>query len=121
MQNSRTQPNPEHNIMTLTGKGQVTAAPDLAILRLGVQTTGENLTDIQSENARISQTVLQSLQQLGITDIKTYLYDFNKFYEYEDSRQIDKGYSVRNILEIRTNNLNIVNSQLIPPYIMEQT
>lgn len=112
MQNSRTQPNPEHNIMTLTGKGQVTAAPDLAILRLGVQTTGENLTDIQSENARISQTVLQSLQQLGITDIKTYQYDFNKIYEYEDSRQIDKGYSVRNILEIRTNNLDLVGSAI---------
>lgn len=112
MQNSCTQSTPEHNIMTLTGKGQVTAAPDLAILRLGVQTTGENLTDIQNENARISQTVLQSLQQLGITDIKTYQYDINKIYEYEDSKRIDKGYSVRNILEIRTNNLDQVGSAI---------
>ena len=56
----------------------------------------------------ISQAVLQSLQQLGITDINTYEYNINKIYEYEDSMQIDKGYSARNILEIKTNNLGQV-------------
>lgn len=96
------------NIMTLTGDGQVTAVPDLAILHLGVQTTGEHLTDIQNENARISQAVLQALQQLNITDIKTYQYTINKIYEYENGKQIDKGYSVRNIFEIRTSNLEQV-------------
>lgn len=110
MQYSHIKPTAEHNTMTLTGKGQVTAAPDLAILRLGVQTTGENLVDIQNDNAEISQTVLQSLQQLGITDIKTYEYDISKLYEYEDSKRVDKGYSVRNILEIKTNNLGQVGS-----------
>lgn len=108
MQNPHIIPTTEHNTMTLAGKGQVTAVPDLAILRLGVQTSGENLVDVQNENARISQAVLQSLQQLGITDINTYEYNINKIYEYEDSMQIDKGYSVRNILEIRTNNLGQV-------------
>lgn len=108
MENTNTILTTEHNTMTLSGKGQVTTVPDLAILRLGVQTTGENLVDIQNENARISQAVLQSLQQLGINDIKTYEYDINKVYEYEDGKQIDKGYSVRNILEIRTNNLGQV-------------
>ena len=105
MENSQIISTNEHNTMILTGKGQVTAVPDLAILRLGVQTSGENLVDIQNENARISQAVLQSLQQLSITDINTYEYDINKVFEYEDGKQIDKGYSVRNILEIRTNNL----------------
>lgn len=96
------------NIMTLAGNGEVTATPDLAILRLGVQTTGENLTDIQNENARVSQAVLQALEQLNITDIKTYQYSIDKLYEYENGKQIDKGYSVRNIFEIRTSNLEQV-------------
>lgn len=94
--------------MTLSGKGQVTAVPDMAILRLGVLTSGENLVEVQNENARISQAVLQSLQQLGITDMKTYEYEINKLFEYEDSKRIDKGYSVRNILEIKTDNLGQV-------------
>lgn len=98
----------DQNIMTLTGKGQVTAVPDIAVLRLGVETIGENLTAIQSENARISQAVLQAIKQLGITDIKTAFYTINKVYDYVDNRQIDKGYSVRNILEIRTRNMDQV-------------
>jgi hypothetical protein len=87
MQNTHSNPPAEHNTMTLAGKGQVTSPPDLAILRLGVQTSGENLVDIQNDNASISQAVLQSLQQLGISDISTYEYDINKIYEYEDSKQ----------------------------------
>lgn len=92
--------------MTVTGQGYVTAAPNMAVIRLGVETTGENLTAIQSENARISQSIIDALQQMGINDIKTFQYSINKNYEYEDGRRIDRGYTVRNILEIRTGNLN---------------
>ena len=108
MENPHIIPTTEHNTMILAGTGQVTAVPDLTILRLGFQTSGENLVEAQNENARISQAVLRSLQQLGITDIRTYAYNINKIYENEDNKQIDKGYSVRNILEIRTNNLDQV-------------
>ena len=34
--------------MTLTGQGQVTAVPNIAVIHLGVLTTGENLVNIQS-------------------------------------------------------------------------
>ncbi len=95
-------------IMTLTGQGHVFAVPDTAVIRLGVQTTGDNLALIQSENARKIQGVIQVLKQLGVTDIKTFQYTIDKNYEYENGKQIDKGYTVRNILEIRTNNLQSV-------------
>jgi len=88
--------------MTLIGKGLVTAEPDIAVLRLGVETTGADLTTAQEENARLSEAILQALRQLGIEDIQTFQYSINKLIEYENSNRIDKGYSVRNILEIRT-------------------
>jgi uncharacterized protein YggE len=88
--------------MTLIGKGLVTAEPDIAILRLGVETIGSDLTTAQEENARLSEAVLQSLRQLGIEDIQTFQYTINRLIEYENSNRVDKGYSVRNILEIRT-------------------
>jgi len=93
--------------MTLTGHGQVSAVPNTVIIHLGVQTTGDNLVAIQSENAQKTQAILQALQRMGITDVKTFQYSIDKLYDYEDGRQIDKGYSVRDILEIKTNNINI--------------
>lgn len=100
--------NPEYNCMTLSGRGMVTAVPDLALLRLGVETTGKNLTQVQSQNAELSQAVLQSLQNLGITDIKTFQYTIDKQYDFQDGNRIDRGYSVRNIFEIRTNQMELI-------------
>jgi uncharacterized protein YggE len=98
-----------HNrTMTLTGQGQVTAVPNIALIHLGVQTTGENLTSIQNENARITQSIIQALQRIGVSDIKTFQYSIDKLYDYENGRQIDRGYSVRNVLEIRTSKTDMV-------------
>jgi uncharacterized protein YggE len=98
--------------MTVTGKGQVTVNPDLAVIHLGVLTTGSNVTEAQSENARISQNVLESLRQLGITEISTYQYQIEKVYEYENGNRIDRGYSVRNIFEIRMENMGLVGTAI---------
>lgn len=96
------------NLMTLTGVGHVNVIPDTAVIRLGVQTTGANLSTAQQENAMLSQAVLQSLQQLGISDIKTFQYNIDKVYDMENNQRIDKGYMVRNIFEIRTRNIDQV-------------
>jgi len=97
-----------NNTMTLTGQGHVTATPDLAVIHLGIQTTGYDLSHIQSENAEISQRVIQYLRKDWTAEIKTIQYSIDKIYEFEDGKQIDKGYSVRHMLEIRTNNINQV-------------
>ena len=97
--------NVHNRTMTLIGHGEISVSPDIAVIRLGVETTGENLSRIQADNARISQSVIQALQRMGITDIKTSQYSINKVYDYVEGRQFDRGYSVRNILELRTNNL----------------
>lgn len=103
------QDNNLHNkTMILTGQGQVTVVPNIAVIHLGVQTMGENLVNIQSENAQITQSIIQALQRMGVSDIKTFQYSIDKIYDYENGRQIDRGYSVRNILEIRTSNLDMV-------------
>lgn len=96
------------NRMTLTGTGHVTATPDIAVVRLGVQTTGDNLSVVQQDNAELSQVVLQSLQQLGVSNIKTFQYTIEKLYDFENNQRIDKGYSVRNIFEIQMSNMGQV-------------
>lgn len=94
------------NTIIVSGDARVTAAPDIAVIRLGVQTEGENLAEIQGLNAEISQAVLQVLEQFSIIDIQTFQYQINKLYDYENGRQIDRGYSVRNIFELRTGQID---------------
>lgn len=95
-----------HNkTMILAGHGEMSVAPDTVVIRLGVETTGENLSQIQEDNARISQQIIQAVQRMEISDIKTFQYSIDKIFDFIEGRQIDRGYSVRNILEIRTNNL----------------
>ena len=96
-----------NNSLTVTGRGSVTAIPDIAIIRLGVMSTGDNLSFIQEENARTSQMIIDGLRQMGVDDIKTYQYIVDKQYDYENGNRIDRGYFVRNILEIRTDMLDM--------------
>ena len=96
------------NSMTLSGQGQVAALPDQAIIHLGVQTTGFDLTTMQAENARAIEAVTQALRAIGVSDIKTAQYSIDKNYIFENGRQIDRGYTIRNILEIRTNQIDDV-------------
>ncbi|WFR58775.1 SIMPL domain-containing protein [Anaerocolumna sp. AGMB13025] len=98
----------DEKTMTLTGQGQVTAIPDIAVIRLGVETAGDNLMTIQSENAQISQAVIDSIKSLGISDIKTYRYSIDKRYDYVNGTQIDRGYVVQNIVEIRLTDMEQV-------------
>lgn len=90
--------------MTFIGRGQVTVNPDLAVIRLGVQTTGDNVTAAQQENARISSQIITAIKGLEVKDIMTYQYQVEKLYDFENGNRIDRGYSVRNIYEIRTEN-----------------
>jgi len=94
--------------MTLTGQGQVTAVPDMAVIRLGIQLTESDLASVQSQNALLSQAVLDALRRMGITDIKTFQYSIDKYYEYDNGTPIDRGYTVRNILEIKTRDTDLL-------------
>ncbi|HVI42304.1 MAG TPA: SIMPL domain-containing protein [Anaerovoracaceae bacterium] len=94
--------------MTLSGQGQVTLIPDIAVIRLGVQLTGTDLASIQSQNAQLSQAVLDALRRMGITDIKTFQYTIDKYNEYVNGTPVDRGYTVRNILEIRTGDAELI-------------
>lgn len=94
-----------NNIMKLNGKGQVSVIPDIASIRLGVETTGYNLQKVQEENAKASLAVQQILKQFGIQEIKTIQYTIDKLYAYENDKRVDKGYSVRNIVEIKTKDM----------------
>ncbi len=97
-----------YNIMTLSGQGQVTALPDTAVVRLGVQTSGVDPKKIQEANASASQAIIDALWEMGINNIRTVQYSVDKNYEYENGKQIDRGFTITSIMEIQTDQLDAV-------------
>ena len=97
-----------YNIMTLSGQGQITALPDTAVVRLGVQTSGVDPKKIQEANASASQAIVDALWEMGINNIRTVQYSVDKNYEYENGKQIDRGFTITSIMEIQTDQLDAV-------------
>lgn len=94
-----------YNSLTLNGRGSLSVSPDLVVIRLGVETRGESLTQVQNENSIISNKILEGLNQIGIEDIETYQYFVDRIFDYQDGRQTDRGYIVRNIFQIINSNI----------------
>lgn len=96
--------------MTLQGEGSVAVVPDIAILNIGVETINQNLGVAQEENAIISRRILNVFEEMGIReeDIQTGMYNINKQYEYVDGKQIDKGYRVTNLFQVKVRNIEMV-------------
>ncbi|MFC9775287.1 SIMPL domain-containing protein [Paenibacillus chitinolyticus] len=88
----------------VTGDGIVSVIPDQAVIVLGAVTEGETLSPAQAENARIISAVIDSLLQLGIprSSIQTDEFRIDPQYDFQDGKQIFRGYRVTHLLKITT-------------------
>lgn len=93
--------------ITVSGEGSVFATPNRATANVGVRTENPNLQIAQSENAEKSNTMLQSIQNLGISkdDIRTADFRIDPIYTYEDGKQFFQGYRVTHLYTITLKNL----------------
>ena len=96
----------KNNKIILRGDGVVSVFPDLTVIRLGVVSEGENLSQLQAENGMVVSNIIQALEQIGVDNISTLNYFIEKNYVYEDGSRIDRGYIIRNILEIKTSDMD---------------
>jgi len=97
----------DRNTLQVSGNGEIQTDPDRATLRLGVRTTEDTAEEARSQNADATQSVIDALTGLGLTEdqIETTRFtidqerDFNR--ETRESRVV--GYRATNILEVTTN------------------
>lgn len=111
--------------ISVSGKGKVTAKPDIAVLSATVRTKKTALKDAQKENTELSQKVVNFLKSSGVAekDIRTTYYNISPQYQYDDCpririeiyppvpcRSLPKpkiiGYQVTNTYEIKVRNLD---------------
>ncbi|WP_274651035.1 SIMPL domain-containing protein [Paenibacillus humicola] len=85
------------------GEGTVGAAPDQAVIVLGAESEGPELQPLQAANAEIMTNIINALLRLNIPreNIQTSDYRIETRYDFEDGRQIFRGYSVTHLLQIR--------------------
>ncbi len=68
--------------ITVIGQGEATAVPDIATVRLGVQTTASTARQALSDNNRKMQALIAKLRELGVADhdIQTSMININQHY-----------------------------------------
>jgi len=102
----------QHNelyVLKVTGEGSISVAPDRAVVTLGAITENQNLQVAQSQNTRIISNVIDSLLQLGIPkdNIKTAEYRIDIQYDYQEGKQIFRGYRVTHLLQITIDQIEL--------------
>ncbi|MCA0990617.1 SIMPL domain-containing protein [Pseudalkalibacillus hwajinpoensis] len=91
----------DHTI-TVFGAGEVSAAPDRAVVVTGVTTTSEQVAEAQEENAALISSIVSSLHSLGIPseNIQTTDYRIEENIRYENNVKIFLGYKVTHLLKV---------------------
>ncbi|QYR22487.1 SIMPL domain-containing protein [Paenibacillus sp. sptzw28] len=86
------------------GEGAVSAAPNQVEIVLGAVTEGTNLQAVQTDNANILTNIINSFLKLNIPREKIQTRDFRieAEYDYQDGKQIFRGYRVTHLLQITT-------------------
>ena len=89
----------------VTGRGEVTTAPDLVILNVGVEARGLTVAGAQADAAEAMDSLMGVLAGRGVEDkdIQTRSFNISPEYRYNESRRRQElvGYMVRNQLTVK--------------------
>ena len=98
-------PGPGPAVISVSGQGRADVAPDMAVVNIGIVTTGKTAQLAQAENAKVASDVTAALGQLGIfsKDIQTH-YTMSPVYEKGDYRKA-VGYRANNTVTVTVNDV----------------
>jgi len=89
----------------VSGSGDVTVAPDIAILRLGIVSQEATIADAQAKASGAMTNVMKSLTDSGLTikDIQTGSFSINQRTRWDDQKQMEvtTGYQVTNMVTVK--------------------
>ena len=97
-------------LVTVSGVGEITIAPDLALINVGVQTKNNDAAKAQQENAKLMKAVIDAIKAKGIKaeDIKTTGYSIYQTYDYVDNKPSTPYYIASNTINIKVNDITKV-------------
>jgi uncharacterized protein YggE len=96
--------------VSVSGMGEVQAAPDEALLNLGVQTEATSAHDALTQNSTLMQKVVNALKAANVSsqDIQTQTIQLSPNYKTDNTTgtRTLEGYTASNIVQIRTQDLS---------------
>jgi uncharacterized protein YggE len=106
-------PDSVQRTLQVSGNGQVSAQPDVAVVSLGVQTEAEEAAAALNENSQKMQDLVDVLRQADVADadIQTQMVRLQPRYADKPDAQGQQevvGYTASNVVEVRLRNLDTV-------------
>ncbi|WP_160721599.1 SIMPL domain-containing protein [Bacillus sp. USDA818B3_A] len=98
---------PKSNLIKVTGEGELSVPPDTASVNLGVITEAKELVSAGQQNAVEVSKVVSVLQSLGVPKnlIQTFDYRIETVYDYQDGKQLFRGYKITHLLQVKLEDL----------------
>ena len=98
----------------VSGTGKVSAVPDVAILRLGIEAQATSVADAQSQAAGAMEAVITALDDGGVAekDIQTQHYNIRRVTRWDDKnmQEVVIGYRVTNMVTAKIREMDKVGS-----------
>ena len=109
-ENVQVQPSSQAQGISVSGTGDASGAPDLALLDLGVSTEGKTVKEARDAAATAMNAVNDALKSDGVADkdIQTRQFSIEPEYQYPDGTQELIGFRVTNIVEAKVRDLDRV-------------
>lgn len=102
--------------MTVSGVGEAAATPDMAIIRIGVETEGPSAAVALNNNSANMRGVIDTLKELGVEerDIQTSNLTVNPRYDYNNSQNRPRliGFVAGNTVTVQLRDLENVGAVL---------
>jgi len=101
-------------LVNVNGTGEITIAPDLAYIDLGVQTKNPDAAKAQQENAKLMKAIIDAIKASGIKaeDIKTTGYSLYQTYDYYENEQSDPYYIASNTVNVKIKDITKVGATI---------
>ena len=100
----------------VNGTGKVSAVPDVAILRLGIEAQSPKVADAQAQAAEAMDKVMKALTANGVAekDIQTQTFNISKVTRWDDKNQQEVliGYRVTNIVQAKIRTMSKVGATI---------
>lgn len=94
------------------GQGKVTVVPDIALLRLGIESQEASVAEAQRKAAEAMDKVMTALTANGVAqkDIQTQFFNISKItrFDEKDQREVVIGYRVTNVVSAKLRTIDKV-------------
>jgi len=100
--------NSEPQGISVSGEGRASAAPDMAVLGLGVSAKASTVKAASSQVQEAMSDLLDSLEENGVQDkdIQTRQFSIYPEYDYRNGEQILTGYRVSHMLQVKVRDVD---------------